>query len=238
MINKLSKFGLLTLLFGIFFVNNSNAQTSACNLQLDIFEFNVKQPIKAVDKVKAILTDLATGETKKSSVISNTPLFSNVTSGKYKIEIIKDGYQRRIKEYELTCKTVDEILTISKVLYLQKGNVKEVTKFDGTNYTGEAKVADEQYKSKSEDAPINNKATNLATPKFPAAARAIRASGAVNVQVKIDEDGEVVMAKAVSGHPLLRQAAEKAAKESRFLPTTLSGQIVTITGIIVYNFAP
>ena len=236
--NILSKFGLLALLFGIFFMNNSNAQTPLCNLQFDIFEFNIKQPIKAVDNAKAILTDLTTNKKRESSAITKTPLFSNVNSGKYKIEIIKDGYQRRIKEYELTCKTVDEILTISKVLYLQKGSVKEVTKFRGTNYTGEAKVDDEQYKSKSEDAPVNSKATNLAIPNYPAAARAVRASGAVNVQVKIDEDGEVVMANAVSGHPLLRQAAEKAAKESRFPPTTLSGQIVTVTGIIVYNFVP
>ena len=47
------------------------------------------------------------------------------------------------------------------------------------------------------------------------------------------------MANAVSGHPLLRQAAEKAAKESRFAPQQyLQGQIVRITGIIVYNFVP
>lgn len=238
MINKLSKLGLLILLLGIFFVNNSNAQTPVCNLQFDIFEFNIKQPIKAVDNTRAILTDLTTNKTNDSSVVTKTPLFSNVTSGKYKIEIIKDGYQRRIKEFELNCKTSVEILTISKVLYLQKGNVKEVTKFRGTKYTGEVKVDDEQYKSKSEDAPVNSKATNRAIPNYPAAARAVRASGAVNVQVKIDEDGEVVIANAISGHPLLRQAAEKAAKESRFLPTTLAGQIVTVTGIIVYNFVP
>ncbi len=224
-------------LLGIFFGNDSNAQTSVCNLQFDIFELS-SEKAKVIDKAEAVLTDLATNKTNKSLVFTEKPTFNNLTSGKYKVEIIKNGYQRRIKEFELNCKSSVEILTISKVLYLQKGNVKEVTKFRGTKYTGQVKADDEQYKSKSEDAPVNSNATNLAIPTYPAAARAVRASGAVNVQVKIDEDGEVVIANAVSGHPLLRQAAEKAAKESRFPPTTLEGQIVTVTGIIVYNFVP
>lgn len=233
MINKLSKFGLLILLLGIFFVNDSNAQTAVCNLQFDVFELNSKQPIKAID---AVLTDLATEKTKESSALIKTPLFSNLTSGKYKIEIIKVGYQRRIKEFELNCKTVDEILTISKVLYLQKGDVKKVTKFDSPVFS--VKDYGKEYKAISNESAINSTAVILAKPKYPAAARAVRASGAVQVQVTIDEDGEVVVAKAISGHPLLRQAAETAAKESRFSATTLEGQPVIVTGIIVYNFVP
>jgi hypothetical protein len=46
----------------------------------------------------------------------------------------------------------------------------------------------------------------------------------------------VISASAVSGHPLLRQAAEQAARESKFSPTMLSGQPVKVTGIVVYNF--
>ncbi len=238
MINKLSKFGLLILLLGVLFGNYSNAQTPVCNLQFDIFDINGEQPIKAIDKAKAVLTDLATNKTNESSALTKTPLFSNVTSGKYKIEIIKVGYQRRIKEFELNCKTVDEILTVSKVLYLQKGDVKKITKFGSSTYSGSVEVDYESDKPKSKEAVINSNASILAKPNYPAAARAVRASGAVNVQVTIDEDGEVIMANAVSGHPLLRQAAERAARESRFTPTTLEGQPVKITGIIVYNFVP
>lgn len=228
-------------MLGIFLVNDSIAQTAVCNLQFDVFELNtakVRLREYAVENVKAILTDLAMDETKEVSILTKIPIFANLSSSKYKIEIIKKGYQRRIKEFELTCKTADEILTISKVLYLQKGDVKEVTKFGGSTYIGSAKVDDEQYKSTSKEASVNSKATNLVIPNYPAAARAVRASGAVNVQVTIDEDGEVIMANAVSGHPLLRQAAERAAKESRFAPTILEGQPVKVTGIIVYNFVP
>jgi len=83
---------------------------------------------------------------------------------------------------------------------------------------------------------VNSKATNLVKPSYPPAARAVRASGAVNVQVTISETGSVISASAVSGHPLLRGAAEAAARASRFSPTTLSGQPVKVTGVIVYNF--
>ena len=83
---------------------------------------------------------------------------------------------------------------------------------------------------------INGKATKLPKPEYPAAALAVKASGTVKVQVMIDEIGNVFSATAVSGHPLLRQAAENAALQSAFQPTTLSGQSVRVTGIIVYNF--
>ncbi len=85
---------------------------------------------------------------------------------------------------------------------------------------------------------LNGKATSLPKPPYPAAAKAVRASGAVNVQVTISESGSVVSASAVSGHPLLRQAAEQAARSARFAPTLLSGQPVSVTGVIVYNFVP
>lgn len=83
---------------------------------------------------------------------------------------------------------------------------------------------------------INGKAINLVKPEYPSAAKAVRASGAVNVQVTVDENGDVISATAVSGHALLKSSAVKAAKESKFNPTMLSGQKVRVSGIIVYNF--
>lgn len=85
---------------------------------------------------------------------------------------------------------------------------------------------------------LNGKAIDLAKPAYPAAARAVRASGAVNVQVTVDENGDVVSAAAVSGHPLLRGSAETAARSAKFKPTLLSGKPVKVTGVIVYNFQP
>jgi protein TonB len=83
---------------------------------------------------------------------------------------------------------------------------------------------------------VNGKARNLVTPPYPASAKAVRAGGEVKVQVTIDEDGNVISASAVSGHPLLRSAAVNAARASKFTPTQLSGQPVKVTGVIIYNF--
>lgn len=83
---------------------------------------------------------------------------------------------------------------------------------------------------------LNGKAISLPQPAYPPMAKAARASGTVNVQVLVDETGKVVSATAVSGHPLLRQAAVQAAYRARFTPTLLSGQPVKVQGIITYNF--
>ena len=83
---------------------------------------------------------------------------------------------------------------------------------------------------------LNGKATSLPKPNYPAAAKAVRAAGQVSVQILIDENGNVVSANAVSGHPLLQASAEAAARNARFSPTMLSGQPIKIKGVIIYNF--
>lgn len=85
---------------------------------------------------------------------------------------------------------------------------------------------------------LNGRATSLPKPAYPAAAKAVRAGGSVSVQVVISESGSVISASAVSGHPLLRAAAEGAARGARFSPTLLSGQPVKVSGVITYNFVP
>lgn len=84
---------------------------------------------------------------------------------------------------------------------------------------------------------VNGKARFLPKPIYSAAAKAVKAAGAVNVQVMIDEAGNVVSANAVDGHPLLKMEAEKAARNAKFNPTLLSKQPVKVSGIIVYKFS-
>ena len=85
---------------------------------------------------------------------------------------------------------------------------------------------------------LNAKAISLPEPVYPPAARAVHASGTVVVQVTVDENGKVISANAVSGHPLLKASAVAAAREARFLPTKLSGKLVRVTGTITYDFEP
>lgn len=84
---------------------------------------------------------------------------------------------------------------------------------------------------------LNGKATSLPLPEFPPIARQAQASGSVTVQVTIDEEGNVISAKAVAGHPLLQAAAVAAAQQAKFTPTRLAGQPVKVEGVVVYNFA-
>jgi TonB family protein len=83
---------------------------------------------------------------------------------------------------------------------------------------------------------VNGKAVHLETPAYPAIARSAHASGKVSVAVIIDFDGSVAAAQVVDGHPLLRAAAIKAARESKFTPTLLEGKPVMVLGVIIYNF--
>ena len=83
---------------------------------------------------------------------------------------------------------------------------------------------------------LNGKAISLPKPNYPPIAKQAHASGTVVVQVTIDENGSVISARAVSGHPLLQGVAVAAARGARFSPTKLSGQPVKVTGVITYNF--
>jgi len=83
---------------------------------------------------------------------------------------------------------------------------------------------------------LNGKAITLPKPEYPADAQAAGATGTVVVQVTIDESGMVISTRAISGPPILRQAAVNAAVQARFSPTLLLGEPVKVTGVITYNF--
>jgi TonB family protein len=73
---------------------------------------------------------------------------------------------------------------------------------------------------------------------YPTIARQVNASGEVIVAVTINEEGRVISAKATKGHPLLRGAAEEAARKWVFKPTLLDGKPVRQTGNLTFIFTP
>jgi hypothetical protein len=84
---------------------------------------------------------------------------------------------------------------------------------------------------------LNGKAIVLPKPEYPVDARTAGAAGSVAVQVTVDESGMVIEAKAISGHPLLQPPSVTAALQARFTPTSLMGEPVKVTGVLVFNFA-
>jgi TonB family protein len=84
--------------------------------------------------------------------------------------------------------------------------------------------------------PLKGKPIFLPAPEYPKAAKMVRASGAVQILVMIDESGNVVVAKAVSGNPLLHAAAIKSALQGKFNPVLLREKPIRVNGVITYNF--
>lgn len=80
------------------------------------------------------------------------------------------------------------------------------------------------------------KALRRVEPPYPQIALSAHVQGDVLVEVTVSESGNVVSARAVSGHPLLRQAAVNAANGWKFSPTILNGKPVKVVGTITFAF--
>lgn len=65
-------------------------------------------------------------------------------------------------------------------------------------------------------------------PEYPTLARQTRLRGVVVVDAIIDENGNVVQAHAISGHPLLIPAALKAVLQWKYEPSSLNGHPVSV----------
>ncbi len=187
---------------------------------------------------------MAGRETRRASVTSDGKLsltlmrnFNRETGGAVTLktndtwELMDEGKTLKVIRYMETPRGAT-----NAELYFTKKDSGEITvqKTVGTD----SAAGSEPMVKKISGGVLNGKASSLPAPEYPAAARAVKASGAVNIQVTINEQGDIVSATAVSGHPLLRQAAEEAARKAKFAPTLLQGIPVSVTGVLVYNFVP
>lgn len=73
-------------------------------------------------------------------------------------------------------------------------------------------------------------------PYYPAAAKAARVSGVVQVATLVSETGEIIEASPLTGHPLLQAAALEAARGWEFKPTELAGKPVKFRAVLNFNF--
>lgn len=95
----------------------------------------------------------------------------------------------------------------------------------------------QQSTSKQSDIAVSKGApVYFPQPPYPDEVREKKISGKVKVQVLIDEKGEIISARAVSGHRLLRPAAEKAAATAKFTPTLKNGTPVKARAVLSYKF--
>lgn len=84
---------------------------------------------------------------------------------------------------------------------------------------------------------LAGKAVKRVQPEYPKMAKDAKIEGSVVVEVTIDERGNVIKARAVSGHPLLRDAAVSAARQWTFSKTLLAGVPVKVIGTLAFTFS-
>jgi TonB family protein len=97
---------------------------------------------------------------------------------------------------------------------------------DRTKPKGEIKIVSE----------LRGKAISKPKPIYPKEAKATKVSGAVKVDVVIDEKGRVIWAGAAAGEPMLQEASRRAACRARYSPTVISNRAVKTQTSIRYNF--
>lgn len=83
---------------------------------------------------------------------------------------------------------------------------------------------------------LQGSAINRVEPVYPPQAVSARVFGTVLVEVSIDEGGAVTTARAISGHPLLKDAAVEAARGWTFSPTLIQGNPVKVLGTLTFTF--
>lgn len=84
--------------------------------------------------------------------------------------------------------------------------------------------------------PLQGQAIKRVEPPYPPLAKLTHVYGAVSVEIVVNELGNVISARALSGHALLKEAAENAASGWKWKPTMLNGVAVQVIGSITFNF--
>jgi protein TonB len=73
-------------------------------------------------------------------------------------------------------------------------------------------------------------------PVYPQQARDEKIEGVVVLEVQIDKAGLVSATKAISGHPMLTQAAMDAVKQWAYKPVMLKVEPIDVTSTVTVNF--
>lgn len=148
-------------------------------------------------------------------------------------EFYLKSYSVAIKNFDRNAKEFEQIEdSRSCLLITQKFNTKNNKAF----HEAKDKLFGETVKQNT--GIVNGKALSLPKPAYPAEARPQRIGGTVSVRVKIDEQGNVIEARAICGPPILAKASVEAAKGAKFSPTLIDGNPTKISGVVVYNFVP
>jgi len=74
------------------------------------------------------------------------------------------------------------------------------------------------------------------SPAYPQMARLAHIQGEVLLSAVINKQGDVKNLLAISGHPILSQAAQDAVKQWKYRPFTANGELVEVETVIKVSF--
>ena len=89
------------------------------------------------------------------------------------------------------------------------------------------RIPSEQFYANAKERPL---------PLYPAIAKAAHVENTVIVELLVSKTGNVICARSLSGHPLLRAAAVAAALKWKFEPVHISGNPAKVIGTVAINF--
>ena len=218
MINVFRTLKLVVLILAAFLFANETvfAQENKCSLYIKTFSYNAAESkMNRIENVSVSLT--RNGKTIETDAVSDslTNVFDKIENGQHVLTVVRAGYIERKKQIEVDCKFVDNDNILWHQVYLWK---------DKSKLANDSALVEDKKNKMSKGGEKQ--------PDKP------KVFGSVSMQVWIDEDGNVVKAKPVSGKKELFDTATVAAMKSRFSPTLRSGSAVQVTGTITYNFVP
>ena len=83
---------------------------------------------------------------------------------------------------------------------------------------------------------LDSRLINRFEPQYPQMASVAHIQGDVLLHVLIDKDGHVAKLRAVSGHPLLIQAAKDAVKQWTYKPYEVGGDVIEVESTVKVEF--
>jgi protein TonB len=82
---------------------------------------------------------------------------------------------------------------------------------------------------------LNWRAVEKPAPVYPVLVEKARLGGKAVVEVLLDTSGNVERAVVQSGHPVVYPAVLEAARQAKFYPTRVNGQLVKVSGFLTYD---
>ena len=95
-----------------------------------------------------------------------------------------------------------------------------------------------QEPEKVSESDLQSRVITRVKPFYPSSAKKMKATGPVEVEITISEEGLVIEATAISGHFALRSAAVEAARKWVFKPAILNGVQIRMKSVLTFIFAP